>query len=270
MPDQLRHQPDTYRIHGVHVRRFPPRGNRHETGKPVIAVHGGNHQGEALNLYAKVLSDSGFDVHVLDWYNHGNSDQLPVDRFVQRGIEDVALSEIESVASVVNGDPILIGHSMGGLASLIYAAERWVDKLVLIAPSPPVFIGAPIIPAKVDWDTPFDPPPFEAAKQMFWQDLTDEEAQPLYELLGRESPRAVWEATRHTLYVNLGAVRRPVLCIAPELDTLYPPEHTRKLAELLGADYREVAGAGHSDILSHPPAAQVAQSIADWLNSEWF
>lgn len=260
----LRHEPDEYRVSGVAVRRFNPHPGRAKIQHPpVVMVHGGNHTGSAFNVYADELAEHGYEVHVLDWYNHGDSFDTTGHTFVTRGIAEVARGEIASVTRLLPEDPILIGHSMGGAASLIYAAEHYVSRLVLIAPTPIMRVNADVIPVPVDWEQPFPVPPFEQAKAMFWQGLSEEEARPLYEQLTEESPRAVHEATRYTLYVDLSAVDAPVFGLAGELDNLYPPDTTSELTGLLGGTYASVGG-GHSDMLLNVDGAR---RIAEWLTT---
>ena len=56
-----------------------------------------------------------WDGHALNWFNHNESQSLPLERFVARGIADVK-EEIALVASTLNVPPVVIAHSMGGMA----------------------------------------------------------------------------------------------------------------------------------------------------------
>lgn len=258
---------DSYRVHGVAVRHFPARHD-HRGRPPIVLVHGGNHAGWVFDQYAGFLAEYGFDAHVLDWYHHGNSAALDPELFIKRGIADVAHGELAAVVDSLGVDPIVIGHSMGALAALVFAAERPVQRLVLMAPVPPVPVDAAPTELPVDFTMPFPVPPFEQAKAMFWQGLDDEHALPLYERLEPESPRAVWEATRYTQFVDLDAVDCPALMVAAELDTLIPASSTEDLGRLLAGYLVRVPNVGHSDLLCKPGAWKFgAEQVIRWLMS---
>jgi alpha-beta hydrolase superfamily lysophospholipase len=62
-----------------------------------VLVHGGAHARWSFEHYARVLSEAGYEVHALDWLNHGDSPRLPEDQFLRRGIDDVAREELRDV-----------------------------------------------------------------------------------------------------------------------------------------------------------------------------
>lgn len=254
----------TYDVQGVAVRQYLPPG---ETGRaPVVMVHGGAHGDWLWDNLATELSGHGWECHVLSWYNHGESRQLPVSEFVGRGIADVADQEIRHVVGGLGVEPILIGHSMGGLASLVYAERAPVRCLVLLTPVMPECVRPDPVPLPVDLDTPFGPFPYELAKQLFFTTLAPELAHDYHQLLVAESPQAVFEATRWTVPVELSAIRVPTCVYAAELDALTPAPAVQRLAQLMGAQYRLVAGIGHSDILLRQPQWRtVADELRQWL-----
>lgn len=253
-----------YTTWGVSVRYFRPR--RDMGNPPVVLVHGGTHGGWSLEAYAWYLARNGFEVHALDWYNHGESAQLPDGVFVDRSIEDVAAMEIEHVVDGLSEDPILVGHSMGGLAAQAFASRRPVARLALLASGLPVQVQAVETLLPVDSFTePFDPPPFELARQMFFTTMTDEQAHTLYDLLVPESPRAVWEVTRNTLWGDFD-VATETLVLAAEKDAIFAPADEQRLAELLSAEYGEIAGVGHTDLLIKDGAWRAgAEALKEWL-----
>lgn len=266
--DQLNNQPQsavkTYRIKGVSVAKYsPPK----KTNKPpIIMIHGGQHGKWAWQNWALYLSKAGYEVHALDWYNHGDSDRLPESQFIKRSIVDVANNEVKTVARHLGRKPILVGHSMGGLAAAVYASEAPVEKLVLLTPVMPSVVHPDPVPLPVDMTKPFPLFPYEEAKQLFFTTLDDNEARWAYAQLVPESPQAVWEATRWTVDVNLKAIRAPKLLFATELDPLTPAEPEARYAKMLGAKYEFIPGIGHSDILLKDPEWQrAAQTTLDWL-----
>ena len=254
---------DSYEVGGVSVRRFPAAGDR----APVVLVHGGAHGSWCWDNLAAALNAAGWDVHALDWLNHGGSAVLPADQFVARGIVDVAQVEITAVVARLGRQPVLVGHSMGGLAALAYAAQAPVDRLVLLAPVVPACVGAEPIELPVDPATPFGPPPYELAKQIFFSTMDDDAARRYHALLVPESACAVHQATRWTVEVDPGAVTVPTLVVGADADVLTPAAAVRRLAEAIpGARYEQISGAGHSDLLLKDGVWRpVADLVRDWL-----
>ena len=129
----------------------PPRPSR---DAPVVLVHGGGHAKWSFEQYAPVLSEGGYEVHALDWLSHGDSARLPEEQFLRRGIDDVAREELSYVVEGLRSPPIIIGHSMGAMAALVYAASDPVERLVLLTPVVPSRVGADPIDLDVDLTKP--------------------------------------------------------------------------------------------------------------------
>lgn len=133
----------TYTVDGIAVRRHqPPTTDR----PPVILVHGGAHASWVWDRFAGFLAGLGWDCHALDWRNHGDSTRLPEPDFVRRGIANVR-DEIAAVATPL-GDFHLIGHSMGGLATLVSATTLTPLSLTLVTPVVPAQVDPPPIPSR--------------------------------------------------------------------------------------------------------------------------
>ena len=105
----------------------------------VVIVHGaGEHLGRYEHVAAR-LTYEGYAVYAADHRGHGRSDgaRALIDR-VQNAVAD--LDQIVGLASDANpGTPVfMLGHSMGGLIGLHYAAlhQDRLTGLVLRAPWP--------------------------------------------------------------------------------------------------------------------------------------
>jgi pimeloyl-ACP methyl ester carboxylesterase len=251
---------DHHLLDGVavdHYRPDAPNGR-----PPVVLVHGGAHAGWSWARHANHLASRGWDCHVFDWFNHGRS--ASTDDFVSRGITAV-LREITIVTAPLPAFH-LVGHSMGGLAALHAATVLDPVSLVLVTPVVPAEVGASEIPVPVDLTQPFAVPPFPVAKGMFFQTMSDVEAQDHYAKLEPESPRAVWEATRWTVPVDLSSVTAPTMIIGAAMDTLTPPAVTARLANLLGCQHILHENVGHTDVLLKADGwLPVAADIESWL-----
>lgn len=257
---------DTYKINGIAVTKYNPSQNSDKA--PIIMVHGGNHAAWCWENWATLFSDAGYEVHVLDWYNHGDSENLPEEEFVKRSIADVARKEIAYVAGQLDRPPILMGHSMGGLASAAYAAEgNPLTRLVLVAPVMPVAAHAEPVPLPVDLTKPYPPFPYVQAKQLFFTKSSDEDARRYYEKLVPESPQAVYEAVNWSVDVDLSKISTPTFIVADELDGLIPAEALKRYGELLHAQYKQINGVGHCDLLLKAPEwREAATAVKEWLD----
>jgi pimeloyl-ACP methyl ester carboxylesterase len=256
----------SYQVEGVSVKRYEPVDATRRP--PIVMVHGGAHGAWVWDVMATHLSERSWECHALNWYNHGDSAKLPENEFIKRSIVDVARQEIRHVVDGLQHEPILFGHSMGGLASLAYAEKASVGRLVLLTPVMPSSVNPDQIPLQVDLARPFPPFSPEVAKRLFFTTLDDAAADHYHGLLVHESPQAVFEATRWTVSLDLSAIQSPAFVLAAEFDVLAPPVAVERMSRMMGARYELVPGIGHSDILlKHPEWQRVAESIDTWLGT---
>jgi pimeloyl-ACP methyl ester carboxylesterase len=254
-----------YRVHGVRVERVmaftPVQGQR-----PIVFVHGGCHGSWSWEKFLPYFAQAGWDCHALNWFWHNGSAPHPEVGLVQRGIADV-VEEIAHVATQFEEPPVLVAHSMGALAALKYAEGHPVSALVLLTPVASAEVGGDVVDLPIDLSQPWVPPPFEIARDLFFQGLDEDEARTYFEKLCPESPKAVYEATRWTVPVDRAKVSDPILVVSGELDHLTPPVIVRSLAMFYGADYRYLRGRGHN-VLLEPNWRETASMIAAWLGRE--
>lgn len=254
-----------YRVAGVHVQCVLPSGS--DDRPSLVLVHGGLHGSWNWQRFAPILGARGWACHALDWYGHYKSDPLAEVDFVSRGIADV-VEEIGIVAAGLDRPPVLMGHSMGGLACLKYAEQRRTAALVLLAPVLPAVIGNVVPGMEVDLSRPWGPPPFEIAAPLFFGGVPEDEARSYYDLLCPESPRCVAEATGGAAVdVQLDEISSPVFVLVGEEDRLTPVDRVQQLAGHLGADFRRYPGRSHS-LLIDRDAELTAEAIADWLAAQ--
>ncbi|MCC7411503.1 MAG: alpha/beta hydrolase [Gammaproteobacteria bacterium] len=252
-------------VDGVHVEGTEPGADRTRS-TPILCVHGGCHASWCWDGWLEYFATHGRPAYALDWYHHGRSRSLAPAEFVQRSIGDVC-EEIGKVIDHLGTAPVLIGHSMGGLAVQAWAAQHTAAALVLLTPAAPAQVGgAPIeLPFALDETMPFAPPPLAIAREMFFHGVPVETAERLHARLCAESPRAVLEATRHILSIDTARVTAPMLVFAGELDFLTPPDLVARLARHYGADYTCLPGRGHS-VLVEPGWRETAAAITTWLD----
>ena len=254
-----------YRVHGVRVERFMPL-TPVQGPRPIVFVHGGCHGSWSWVHFLPYFAQAGWDCHALNWFGHNGSTPHPEVGLLQRGIADVT-EEIAHVAGQFEESPVIVAHSMGALAAQKYAECHPVSALVLLTPVVPTEVGGDVIDLPIDPNQPWVPPPFEIARDLWFQGLEEDEARTYFERLCPESPKAVYEATRWTVPIDRVKVSGPILVVSSELDHLTPPASGRSLATFYGADYRYLRGRGHN-VLLEPNWRETASMVAAWLARE--
>ena len=93
-------------------------------GPPVLFFHGGGQTRHAWGGTARLLGDKGWRATTVDLRGHGESEWAPHREFEGDGytLDDFA-ADVRAVAAVQSAPPVLIGASLGGLASLTAIGE---------------------------------------------------------------------------------------------------------------------------------------------------
>lgn len=105
---------------------FTQYGN--EKGKDIVLLHGWGQNIAMMDHIGKKL-DKDFHITNIDLPGFGNSEEPPYGYTIYDYYE--VLDELLKKLNIKK--PTLIGHSFGGSVSIIYAAKRPVNKLVLLA-----------------------------------------------------------------------------------------------------------------------------------------
>jgi len=139
---------------------------------------------------------------------------------------------------------VLVGHSLGGAASVLAAAEgARVDGLVLIAaPADVVRITSEYLTAKG-----MPGALLSALLRPFWW----------RRIGGTFGP--------HMPVRRIGDLRQPVLIIQPENDQRVARYHAELLATAAGVPYRLVPGREHTDVLRAPMTADLVDEFVSGL-----
>jgi pimeloyl-ACP methyl ester carboxylesterase len=246
-------------VNGIRVEVYGTQSSR----PPLLLVHGGCQGSWAWHKIGPRLAGEGWHVVCLNWFGHNGSVALAPDRALARSILDVT-TEIREVTDLLGRVPVLVGHSMGGLASLAFARAHPVAALVLLAPVVPAGFAVEPIDLAVD-PTAMWFPPMQLVDHAWWAEVGAEEAQHYRSLLCPESPRAVLEATRWLCHVDTSGLEHiPTLIFGAEADLLVPPDAVRGLALSLSADFVQLQGTGHG-IPLNPVWADASAQILEWL-----
>ncbi|PIP23320.1 MAG: alpha/beta hydrolase [Candidatus Nealsonbacteria bacterium CG_4_10_14_0_2_um_filter_38_17] len=182
--------------------------------------------------------------------------------------------------------PILIGHSVGGLISMLLASQGVAKTVVALAPAPPrgimplTFFGRQSkfgLRTTTYWGWWKEPQRLtsEEAKIMMFNLLPPEEQEEVCKNLRWDSGRATFEIgmslfdRRKATKVDREKISCPMLIVAGQKDQCVPLSALRKTAKKFGkvADYWELENHGHW-LMAEPGWEKLAQDIYQWLGEK--
>jgi pimeloyl-ACP methyl ester carboxylesterase len=176
--------------------------------------------------------------------------------------------------------PILIGHSLGGLAAQMAAARAPVRALVLLAPSSPWGVAGGTVEEAISavslytlgpfWAQAVEPD-FASANAYSFDRMPEAERRAAFSRMVPESGRALWETLNWWLdplmTTSVAAIPAPVLAIAGERDRVHPPATVAQIAERYGGITEVMRGMSHW-LIGEPGWESVAEAALAWLSAE--
>jgi hypothetical protein len=241
---------------------------------PLLFVHGSCHAAWCWDEYfLPYFASHGFDAYALSLRGHGASGGPWSLRWTS--IADY-VADVEQVAAELPGDPVVIGHSLGGFIVQKYLERHEAPGAVLVAPAPAVGMLAasmrmsrqdPLLSLQLllslEPYTMFATPE-RARRFLFSPDVDDDTLHRYWSRLGRESFRS-WTQML-TSRPDAERIRRtPALILAGGGDRLIPEAALRRTADLYGADLTLLPDTAH-DIMLEKNWRQAADATLDWLH----
>ncbi|HVY50525.1 MAG TPA: lysophospholipase [Devosia sp.] len=243
----------------------------------IVIVPGFNSHSGLYNWAAHQLVGLGIATYAIDLRGRGASDG---ERFYVASIDDYAKDIdvlMRLVRSELAGRPVfLLGHSAGGVTSVIYTLDHQSQLAGLICesfayhvPAPDIVIAAlkglsRLLPhARVltlnNRDFSRDP---EVVAAMNADPLIAQETQPAQTL-------AALAVANERLKRSLGEIRLPVLILHGTADKATKPSGSREFFERAGSADKtlKLYEGGYHDLLNDTIRPQVFSDIADWLNA---
>lgn len=89
------------------------------TGRPVVLLHGGGQTRHSWGSTGRLLAERGWRAYAVDMRGHGESD-WPADGDYRL---DAFAADVRAVGAGLAAPPVLVGASLGGMASLAAVAE---------------------------------------------------------------------------------------------------------------------------------------------------
>ena len=99
-----------------------------EGSRAIVFAHGGGQTRHAWEMTARAVAERGWTAYTFDLRGHGDSDRASDGVYTLDGFAD----DVCAVAQLAGGEPVLVGASLGGAASLIAAGERAIAATGLV------------------------------------------------------------------------------------------------------------------------------------------
>jgi pimeloyl-ACP methyl ester carboxylesterase len=250
--------------------------------KTIVFIHGMFQNPKSWAKWAKYFEDLGYRCVVPAWPFHEGEPAL-LREHPPAGLGDLGLEEIvqsmEAVVADQSDEPILIGHSVGGLIVQRLVNEGIADAGVCIssvAPNRMLTFDWGFIKKSALINNPLkgNEPFFTDLKTFrgsFCNTMTMEETILAFAQTATHDSRNVLRDCLGTAgEVDLNLAHSPLLFIGGEKDEIVPAELNEKNANAYGnaaglVDLKVFPGRGHF-ICGQPGWEEVAGFVADWLN----
>ncbi len=238
---------------------------------PVVFVHGAWHGAWCwAEYFAEFFAEHGYTSYAIDLRGHGDSQGSVRTARIPHYVHDVRRLALE-----LDADPVIVGHSMGGLVVQQYLSRYRAAGGVLMAPVPTRgAIGATL---RVVRDHPWSFARANASLSL--GPIVDEPERAMALLFGPQMDRT--EALRFTAqlqdesypaYLEMitdlprpARVQDPVLIMGAEHDIVFAPTEIRATARAYGVEATIFPDMGH-DMMLEPAWRGPAQVIIDWLH----
>ena len=252
------------------------RQGTHAMAKDIVMIHGANEGGWVFDQFKAAFEELGWTCHAPDLIDHGLSADKKGATLVGVGMTDY-LNELEAFLKTVAPQPVLLGHSMGGVLAPQLAAKGLARAIVLVSPAPRAGIlpqtdsekrfGQDLMSLGAFWKTVINPD-FDLARVLSLNCIPEAEQRAVFDKFGPESGRAFFELSfwmfdqTGATKVDTAPITSPVLCVEGADDKLVSPATARATADgYPGATFWELQGHGHMLVLE-PGADEVARRLA--------
>lgn len=244
---------------------------------PVLFVHGAWHGAWCWDEnFLPYFAACGFDCYAFSLRGHGGSDSDK--RFHLVGVDDY-VADLAAVAGQIGMDPVLVGHSMGGLVVQRYLETHASPAAVLLASVPPP--GAlrfvvrlarrhPLVFLKymVTQNPRAAVSRPELVRELFFSsDIPPDRLDKYFSLIGNESARAAIDMLALRLPRADRVRGTPVLVLGAVNDAVFPQDEVEATARAYGVNAEIFQDMAH-DMMLEEGWQDVADSIISWLREQ--
>jgi pimeloyl-ACP methyl ester carboxylesterase len=239
-----------------------------ETGPPLLFVHGYFGRAVAFEPMMNWFATHGHRCCAIDLRGHGDS-------VADRDLGSVSIHDyVDDVCRTARemDNPVVIGHSMGGLIAQLAATKECARAIVLLASAPPrgisimsfrlavaqarympaILASRAVRPGRADM------------RALVVNRVPEAERETVLDMLVPDSGRAGREMTLLGVPVDETKVRVPVLVISGNQDRFIPLFRAQRIAERYRAQILVAPGRGHMLIIE-PGFEEICYWIEAWL-----
>jgi pimeloyl-ACP methyl ester carboxylesterase len=241
---------------------------------PLLFVHGAWHGSWCWKEhFLPYFAQHGYASYTFDLRGHGASEGGKRLRWTR--IADY-VADVEQVARQFDHQPLLIGHSMGGLVVQKYLETHQAPAAILLASVPPTGVlrttlsiarrhPLPFLKANATLKLyPIVGTPALTREAFFPADMPDEEVQRYFALIRDESYRAFLDMMVFNL-PHPKRVKTPMLVLGAEYDTIFTPKEVRATARAYHTEATIFPSMAH-DVMLGNDWQDVADHMLHWLN----
>jgi acylglycerol lipase len=256
------------------------RGYRPASGEVravVVIMNGLKDYGDHYAAFSQLLNRHGYAAYAFDLRGHGRSGgrRVDIDRF-DDFVDDLA-AFVERVRAREPGKPIFVlGHSVGGAITALYAIERQPNVAGVILSAPAIAIDGPAIQAAairftdaVAPNMPLLDPPDEGFSR------SPEVVAGMHrDALVYQSPGPVHTAAElldciHRVWSHPEQLRVPLLVLHGTADRLTSPAGSRDLVMRAGSADKTLRlyPSFYHDLIPEPGGERVVSDVLSWLDA---
>lgn len=249
---------------------------------PIVMIHGAFCAGWAFEKFRLPFEKAGVKVSAPNLRHH----DLPPRTAPHPALGTTSMldyvADLDRIIAAMPEQPIIVGHSLGGLLAQMLAARHRARAIVLVAPSAPwgvlpsgygeVASAAGLYLAGDFWNQPLRPQ-FAIAREHALDKLSPEDARHVFSRFVCESGKATFEIMhwpmdfRQATTVHSRDVTCPVLCLAGGHDQVNPAATVKRVSQR----YRDLSTFVEFPRMSHwmlsePGWEDVAETALDWLS----
>ncbi len=236
-------------------------------GKDIVFIHMSWGSTWAFKYYMPFFVKAGYRCHAVDLRGHGQSGGTVEGTTMQDYVDDIHTA----VTELKINDPIVIGHSMGGLIALMYSAQHKVSATVSLDGSPSLEAQGtseektyPASYTPVDSGMPTNP----LKAMMALPDIYPWRLMQLKKNLTVESGVARSDRKRG-ISIPKDSIQNPLLFVGAEKGTSLPfgigIAKAKTQADYYAAPVCEIKGASHPGILIGKHWRISTEKVLQWL-----
>lgn len=257
----------------IELAGFPGLVARGEDGRrpsPIVILHSAFADHRPYENYLRHFSDAGFDCFAIS--RRGRAGR-PSSELENVRVADYC-DDVHAVLDEIEGDPIVIGHSLGGVVAQKIAEAGRCRALVLLAAAPPWALAPGVhstlalgssMPA-IMLGRPFRMSEAGAGRLML--NAVPASARPeIYRRFPQESGAVFRQLSLGLVRVEEAKVSCPVLYVRGGADRVISQRVARRIAERYRGELQEYSGHGHW-VAEEPGWERPAKGILDWIETK--